>query len=221
MVDVSINVINYNSAKYCKKFKKSVYEMLQNLDSSYEIVLVDKYSDDGSFECLKEMADVIKQEESNRGEARNTCLEIANADVFVDMLDTDEVAFPVLADVIDWYVEEMPDWCLATDAHMINRKDILREIGGWGNYHAGEDRLLWQKLIDTDNYRWLPVKTAEHQKEREESLFRKVKRLASYIPFSLEGMFSDRKVYYDDGGYDYWGETYEIKIDDLDVGDTV
>lgn len=211
MVKISVNIINYNSKEYCKKFRGTLLNVVENFNYPYEIVLVDKYSDDGSFGILEEISDTVVQEESNRGEARNTCMEIAEGDVFVDMLDTDEEAYSILADVVNWYVSEMPDWCLVTNSPMINRKDILSEVEGWGNYHAGEDRFLWQRLIDIGKYRWSPLETAQHQRRKSGSIFRKIVKLSKLVPFSIEGLLTNKEIYYNDCDYEYWSEDYRIR----------
>lgn len=178
---ITINIINYNSSEYISGFKKGLKEnLLSRLNPKHEIIVVDNCSDDGSFEELEKIADTAVQEETNRGEARNLCLQLSEGEVLLDQLDTDQIAQPILADIVNWYVEEMPEYCLLTNGTMINRRDIVSGIG-WGNYQFGEDKYLWDRLIEKEKCKFLDFNTAKHIKEKHRSFFSRVMS-ATYTP---------------------------------------
>jgi len=158
---ISINLINYNNGDCFDEFSGALYEMVSLLDYDYEIVLVDNYSDDGSYEKLKEITDIHCQMESTRGEARNKCLELCSGDVTVDQIDTDQEPQPVLADIINWYCDNMPEWCLNTNGCMINNANTVKGLK-FGDHQSGEDKCLWDKLIDRGLYKHIQINTCHH-----------------------------------------------------------
>jgi len=155
----SINLINYNNAEYIQEFIYGLEETMKGIET--EIVLVDNGSDDGSWEKLKEIADIAVQRKTTRGEARNLCLELSSSEFTIDCLDTDQKPRPVLGKIAKWFSKKNPDFCLTTNGCMISRRDLIVDIG-FGNHQAGEDKYLWDRLIDRGKLVHLFINTAEH-----------------------------------------------------------
>ncbi|GAH79627.1 unnamed protein product, partial [marine sediment metagenome] len=60
-----------------------------------ELVVVDRYSKDGSHEKLKEIADIIVQGDWNRGAARQKAMELCSGDIIINHLDCDMTVEPI------------------------------------------------------------------------------------------------------------------------------
>jgi len=155
----SVNLINYNNAEYVQEFIDGLEEAMEGIEK--EIVLVDNESDDGSWEELESIADIAVQRKTTRGEARNLCLKSSSSEFTIDCLDTDQRPQPVLGEIAGWFLKEDPDFCLTTNGCMINRRDLVEDIG-FGNYQAGEDKYLWDRLIDRGRLVHLFINTAKH-----------------------------------------------------------
>lgn len=157
---ISVNIINYNNMRHVDGFIDGLYEVLSGLE--YEINLVDSMSEDKSHVPLTNIADNCLRMECTRGEARNICLMMSTGDITIDCIDTDQIPQPELRDLIDWFIEENPNFCLNTNGCMINNGDIVRDIGFGEGYQAGEDKYLWDRLIQGDEIRYVKVNTAKH-----------------------------------------------------------
>lgn len=105
-MDVSIIIVNYKTKELCRDCINSVMEKTEGV--SYEIILVDNNSADGSAECLKEMfGDKIRIIESPEnigfGRANNLGIEVSTGE-FVFLLNSDTVlinnAIKILRDYI-------------------------------------------------------------------------------------------------------------------------
>jgi glycosyltransferase involved in cell wall biosynthesis len=166
---VSFNLINYNNGEYTEEFIPALESVLEGLWCDYEVVLVDSYSDDNSYEELKQIADKHEQYDSplgppehcSRGEARNRCLELCNGEMTVDQVDTDQKPQPVLSEIVNWYADKNPDYCVNTNGCIINKYDIVKDIG-YGNFQSGEDKHLWSHLVKKSSYKFLQINTCEH-----------------------------------------------------------
>lgn len=158
---LSINLINYNNGEASEKFVESFKEFTDLLNMEYEVILVDNYSDDGSYETLVPITDIVIRKNCDRGEARNLALEHGSGKVTLDQLDTDQTPQPELAQIINWYHNEMPYYCINTNGCMINNREIVEKFG-FGDYQSGEDKYLWDRLIEDGSYKFLQVNTAKH-----------------------------------------------------------
>lgn len=158
---ISINLINYNNGDATKKFCRGLDDLILQIDTEVEVVVVDNNSDDGSELPLKARADRFYKAECDRGRARNICLDMCAGDVTVDQLDTDQMPQSQLADIINWYYYNEPDFCINTNGCMVNTRRMIYPPG-FGSYQSGEDKALWDRLIDHGKYKFLQINTAKH-----------------------------------------------------------
>ncbi len=163
---ISINIINYNSSDTLNIFMPSL-DRLKELNDEYEVVLVDNFSDDGSWEELQEIADISEQYESNRGEARQRCKELCNGEFIVDQVDPDQYITNRFPEVVNRYIELKPKYVLNTDGCMISRGQIQK----WPPLQRGEDKMVWRQLDKFDLLRHLQVNTVDHQPSTEGTSF--------------------------------------------------
>lgn len=113
---------------------------------NFEIVVVDSYSTDGSFEILKKYAQkygVIKilREKCSRGRGRQIAFEHAKGEIiiFVDM-DTWYKPNKLSKLLKGWERSEYRHLVLITLSPLwICPRSIVREIGGWKDFNAADD----------------------------------------------------------------------------------
>ena len=92
MIDVSIIIVNYNTKELLKSCINSIYA--QTKEVTYEIIISDNGSKDGSIEMLKETFPEVKLIENNKnlgfGTANNRALEIAQGK-YIFYLNSDTI----------------------------------------------------------------------------------------------------------------------------------
>jgi hypothetical protein len=115
-------------------------------------VVVDRYSNDGSFEKLKEIADITIQGDWNRGEARQKALEICTGDIVVSHIDTDEQVQPIISDILRAYIKKPRKFALSLGGCLISWKEIIKPFG-YKPYHRGEDLDLLERLYEKGKLR--------------------------------------------------------------------
>jgi len=152
MTLISINIINWNSRGYVDLLLNSLPIITKRFKT--EVVVVDRFSDDGSFELLREVADISIQGSWNRGEARQKALELCTGDVVINHIDTDEQIQPIAALIIDQYIKTLGNYALSTNGFLIAWSWIVKPIG-YGSYHRGEDLHLLEKLYEKGKLRFL------------------------------------------------------------------
>jgi len=157
---VSINIINYNEIQR-GRFDNfwSTCHRLREINAETEIVVVDGYSTDGSFEKLKQIADVIEQQEPCKGRQRQRALELCSGDYIIDLVDTDQIILPDFVRVVNRYLELKPPYALNTDGCMISRRGMIRE---WPPLCKAPDKPVWYYLATNNMLRFLPVNTVDH-----------------------------------------------------------
>lgn len=102
---VSINIINWNSVGYVDLLIRSLPIITSRFCT--EIVVVDRFSNDGSFEKLKHIADIAVQGNWNRGQARQKALELCSGDIVINHIDTDEEIQPIVAEILSAYIKKV------------------------------------------------------------------------------------------------------------------
>lgn len=157
---ISLNLINYQNDEYIDQFIEGYHNVFSDLN--HEVILVDNYSDDGSYEKLSKIADHKVQAITTRGEARNIALMMSNNEVIVECLDTDQIPQESLKELVRWYLGTRPDFCLNTNGCMINTRDMVIDVGYGAEFQTGEDKYLWDWLIERGKLRHVKVNTAEH-----------------------------------------------------------
>ena len=143
----SICITNYNTVA---TIRESLESLLCQLDDSFEVIVCDNLSTDGSNLILEDYAlkgkiKLIK-EKSNRGQGRQIAYEHSCAPIIISGLDLDDIFKPTLKDILGTYHAEHEGfmWSLGT-VHIIPRA-IIEEVGGWRDLHAFEDKDFAQRV---------------------------------------------------------------------------
>jgi len=130
---------------YIKLFLKSLPIITNNFNT--EIIVVDRYSNDGTYELLKDIADIIVQEDSYRGQARQKAMELSHGDVLINHLDIDEEIQPLTKEIIKRYISKKRNYCLSCNGFLIGYRDLMFKAK-YPNVHICEDRMFLRQLYD-------------------------------------------------------------------------
>ena len=143
----------FNEAPTVRDSLKSV---VSQLDGAYEVVIVDNFSTDGTYEALKgfEGSDGVKvvQKRCSRGEGRQCAFEKASGVYIIANMDLDDTFRPFLKDLVTKYHSEYEgcvlrvkrsegDFCGVT----IFPRHVLQQVGGWRDLNWFEDMDVWNR----------------------------------------------------------------------------
>ncbi|SFR41342.1 glycosyltransferase family 2 protein [Halogeometricum limi] len=164
MVKHTVAVCNYNMVE---TVERSLRAMLDQLDDTFEMVVVDGGSQDGSLEILRDLEDeyemlrvVSLRPDSDRylGADRNTSFEASAGEYILESLDCDDYYDNIIVDFTDLYhqIEEQVDFEFMLHGWGINiaPRSLLLDVPYY-NLGGAEDRDLWRRLFARDAMIWL------------------------------------------------------------------
>jgi len=150
--------------------RQSLGSLLGQLDESYEVVVVDNFSTDGTLNVLREFEQSHKvrliQRKCSRGLGREIAFENASGDYIIANLDLDDVFLPVLEKVVTFYHEKAEGFVAAifnfpsapTDEWVQNMtigpRGLISSLGGWRDLNVYEDWDLWSRADRAHRYCW-------------------------------------------------------------------
>jgi glycosyltransferase involved in cell wall biosynthesis len=140
--------------------ENSLGSILDQIDSQFEIVIVDSLSTDGSRAILEEFAGrgVIRliEEKCSRGRGRQLASEEAKGEYVVSGLDMDESFKPMLKPLLDFYHEKCEGKLLRAKSQgtLVAPRRTISELGGWRDLQYGENWDLARRAADVGLYRW-------------------------------------------------------------------
>jgi len=118
---------------------------------------VDSYSNDGTLEYLKDLADkgIIKLigKKCKRGEGRQTALLNSSGHYIMEKIDMDNVYNPILKNLLETYItkeKEIGEFGLACNAVLVSTRSLLLKIGGWHSLQHTEHPEIYKRLLDID-----------------------------------------------------------------------
>lgn len=164
-VELSLCATNYNSSPITANSIDSVKHLTRDFDR--EIVVVDNFSRDGSFEVLKSHSvkcpvRVIRQH-SSRGEGREIAFENSRGR-YVVTFDLDTIYNQDWARLIHWAMDSRISYGLSAVYSQIYPRDVLAKVGGWRDFQYWEDVDLWIRLANLGLYHTYPVVCGENFK---------------------------------------------------------
>jgi glycosyltransferase involved in cell wall biosynthesis len=136
----SICITNFNSIGTIQESMESIFSQIND---SFEIVVCDNYSNDGSREILQQYARRGKiklvVERSSRGKGRQIAFENSTGKYIISGVDTDDRLKPTFQKFLSLYHREHEGYMLSAGTiHLVPRK-IVEEIGGWRDLTYFED----------------------------------------------------------------------------------
>jgi glycosyltransferase involved in cell wall biosynthesis len=117
--------------------------IFNQLTDSFEVVVCDNCSNDGSREILQEYAKKGKIKlivaRSSRGKGRQLAFENSTARYVISGVDTDDKLKPDLKKFLSIYHRDHEGYMLSAGTIHIIPREIVEEIGGWRDLQWGED----------------------------------------------------------------------------------
>lgn len=162
-IKYSICITNYNNKE---TISECVNSILNQIDSRFEIVVVDNMSNDGSERILSEMAELgaihLIRMKCSRGKGRQIAFENSAGEYIVAHMDTDEEFKPVLQQFLNLYHSSCDgDLLVAAEGQRSWRQNItvgprrlITELGGWRDLQYSEDWDLWRRAAQRQHYKW-------------------------------------------------------------------
>lgn len=153
----TIAISNYNMVE---TIAASLTSVLEQLDETYEVVVVDDGSTDGSEEILKNLESeyenlrvVPEAGNDNLGEARNHSFELANGDYILSAIDTDDQFTKCIQEFVSLYHQfeagRDEDFLLLAGGLYIAPRELLLDTP-YRSLGYGEDRDFYRRLIAKD-----------------------------------------------------------------------
>lgn len=159
---ISICVINKNTEKTIEKSMRSV---LNQLDETYEVVIIDESTDNSPkiIEKLrKEFPTILRpyyfsdKPLGSIGAARNKSISLATGQYCIMHIDCDDIWQPYIKYFVEVFFEIEKNYRkkFLLAGHQINmaRRDFLLSIGPYQDIKHGEDRDLWMRLAKLGQY---------------------------------------------------------------------
>ena len=146
----------------------SIQSILSQLDSRFEVVVVDSESNDGSTSILEDLAYQgrirLIQKKCSRGEGRQIAFENSKGSLIIANLDTDEVYVDRLRDLLELYHNKAEGDLLFVFSDISKTKRgrqnvtiaprrLIESLGGWRNVNYGEDWDLWRRAAQVSRFR--------------------------------------------------------------------
>jgi len=146
----SIYATVYNNAYVVERSVSSLIEALPDFDENYELVVVDNFSTDGTWEKLQKLKKQHKnirlyRRKCSRGLGRDIALRLTQGD-YVMYVDLDTIFQPQFGRI----VEKIRQRCTSGELWNFGfstRDTMLHLVGGWKDLNFGEDWELVYRAI--------------------------------------------------------------------------
>ncbi|MDG6994391.1 MAG: glycosyltransferase family 2 protein [Nitrososphaerota archaeon] len=152
------------------RIRESLDSILNQIDDSFEIVIVDSFSNDGSEKVLMEYEKQGKihliKAKTNRGRARQIAFENSKGKYILAHFDLDDVFNPIINDLLQLYHKRLDGMMLKINntknvgywngkfSCLIAPRTLIEEIGGWPSTQFREDLYIWYKAQQIRRYAW-------------------------------------------------------------------
>ncbi|MGC8516478.1 MAG: glycosyltransferase [Candidatus Acidifodinimicrobium sp.] len=140
----------YNSARTVKNSLDSILKQFNGLKGGFEVVVVDNFSTDGTWEILKSYSKKYKnfkiiQAKCSRGLGRAIAYNHSTGKYFMS-IDLDNIYEPILREVIEGLIKTYKPYSLINPIHFMDRRTMDR-IGNWRDLLAAEDMELYARAL--------------------------------------------------------------------------
>lgn len=157
VLSLSVNVIAKDEEPVIHRVMES---LMSQLDGEYEVVVIEGYSEDGTYEVLRSFESPrfrIFRLKGNRGKARQYALERSSGK-YVLALDADQV-YTNLDAMLEDYYRKYSMYAITTGVSsmpILSPRHILLKVGGWRDLHYMEDFDLWARLAAECSFLYVP-----------------------------------------------------------------
>jgi glycosyltransferase involved in cell wall biosynthesis len=156
----SVCITNYDTAGTINRSLNSVFEQV---DDSFEIIVSDSCSNDGSLEILKKMRDsgkiTLLIQKSTRGAGRQIAFKESKGE-YIIQTDTDDVLkLSSIRDLASFYHKNFDGSLMLVIGLSIAPRKLIEILGGWRDLQWGEDRDLWARAAKVGKFVYIPYET--------------------------------------------------------------
>jgi glycosyltransferase involved in cell wall biosynthesis len=163
----------------------SLNSLLNQLNDDYEIVVVDNYSRDGTYEVLREFERThgvkVVQKRCSRGLGRQVALENSSGEYIIANMDLDDIFLPVVDRAMAKYHEmaegklivyfnfpngPTEDW---VQNITVGPRSLVLSLGGWRDLNVFEDWDIWSRANRANRYGWCSFRFAANETIHAES----------------------------------------------------
>jgi glycosyltransferase involved in cell wall biosynthesis len=204
----SICITHFNNVR---TVKRSLESILGQIDSEFEVIVVDSMSNDGSEKILDEYfrKNLIRlvRKRCNRGKGRQIAFENSTGEYIIANIDMDDVLQPRLRSLLMHYHSKCEGKLLlavsGTDRATrglqnitIGPRSLINRLGGWRDLQFCEDWDIWCRAAELGSYAWTRyaiAKSEDNHLERERPLIKFRNRYIRYRDFLRLGrrLFDD------------------------------
>ena len=180
MVENSICITHYNNGKTVSAALASIFSQI---DASYEVVVVDSLSNDGSERILEGLASEgrirLVKKRCTRGGGRELAFQNSKGMYVLANMDMDDTFRPGIGGLVEAYHRRCEGKLLLAIADKerwsqnitMGPRELISDIGGWRDLQWGEDWDLWRRAARRGAYRWTTFTLAEainphHERDR-------------------------------------------------------
>jgi glycosyltransferase involved in cell wall biosynthesis len=155
--------------------RQSLESILCQVDESFEVIVVDSLSSDGSREVLQEYQKLGKltliEYKCSRGAGRQKALESSSGEYVISGLDMDDTFRRSLHQLLQFYHEKCEGKMLLTEiASTIAPRSLIERLGGWRDLQYNETWELCRRAANDAKYVWtvfpLIEETNKHTERR-------------------------------------------------------
>lgn len=169
----SICITSYNALKTVRQSLKSI---LDQLDSTFEVVVVDNFSNDGSLQILQEyeksgMIRLILKS-CNRGIGRQAAVDHSEGDYILVNVDLDTVYRPILQTVTKAYQKYFDGYLMQMHGYGICPRDLAIRVGGYRDLQYAEDFDFYSRCAKAGKLKYLDLNNMVTEKPHGEGSLR-------------------------------------------------
>lgn len=151
--------------------EQSLGSILDQIDDSFEVLVVDSNSTDGSLKTLQELASHgrirLIEQQCTRGRGRQIAMENAKGTYILSNFDMDDVFNPRISQILQIYHQSFEGMMVRIVspkkigrweghfANSISPAELIRNLGGWTDVQFGEDIDLWCRAALLGKYGWM------------------------------------------------------------------
>lgn len=163
-IDYSICITHRNNIATIERSLASIFDQI---DDTFEVIVVDSDSTDGSLDILRRHeADgkiMLVVTKCSRGKGRQIAFEHSRGRCVISNLDMDEVYAPKLRELLNFYEMHAAGKLLLATSSLelapketqfitIGTREIIEEIGGWRDLNHTEDWEMWRKAANVRKF---------------------------------------------------------------------
>lgn len=167
----SICITNYNTIN---SIQESLERILNQIDPTYEVIVVDNNSTDGSLSILSKYAETGKLRLISRHTTRGAALQITLHEAtgeYVIKVDMDDLWRPVLRKILHYYHTNYEGKALFAKGFAIAPRKLLISVGGWRDLPRAVDSDIMIRLARIGKCVYLPVNPAIEREVRKWNVF--------------------------------------------------